>query len=226
MPVKKTIDKARLAPELQVLLPENDLCDVFVGDSCYVLAPLPAGRFEKMANEIIGLAADVFGEIATKAGGDEMLNYALLADAFQKGVSKAIKSGSFVNIIAAALDLDENIVRSEVTMKQAYYIAGCLWKQNFDMSNLSEDARKNVGSLLVTIGVKKEKNDTVYQWADYAIRTLHSLHAGSPSERIELVLKAADGLGLIQKSSPTEDSTPISPSSSGSAESTSPGNAQ
>lgn len=222
MPVKKNLDRAQLPPELRALLPDTELADVMIGTEVYVLAPLPAGRVEQMATELLNLTADVFGEINSRASGNEVLNYAALADALQKGISKAIASGTAFKIVSVALDLPEETVRNDATIKQLYHIAGLLWSQNFDMSTLADTSRKNVSGLLVTLGVQKGAGDTVYQWAEYAIRTLSSQNAGSPQERIALVMKMAQSMELIESHSPTGSASPLSPTGSGSTENTSP----
>lgn len=211
MPVVRNVEKSKLSPELMALMPESEKELVVVGDTVYEIVPLAAGQVEHAAQEILNIIRELFGEITGAATRkDEVLNYAMMADALQRGIGKAIDSGAVVRLLATALDLDEKEVRARITVKQIYHVAGVLWKQNFDMSSLAEGSRKNFESLLGAFGLKTKTPDIVYQWAEYTLRVLSSPQAGSHEERIKEVIRVAESLGLGGRESTTEDASATS----------------
>jgi len=226
MPVKKH----EVPDALKALLPEDHVELVVVGSTCYELAPLTAGKAEVVLKELVEVIIRSFSELTKitdlpEGNTKNIQDVAELTKALKKGLEATIAEGRIIRIVATALDLTEDIIRAEATIKQLHHIVGMLWKQNFDMGNVAEDSRKNFDGLLVALSLKN-RDDIVYQWADYALRVLPNPMAGSLTERIDLVLHLAADLTMIEKTEvekyiQSRESTPILPSTPGSTENTS-----
>lgn len=214
---------------LKILLPEDHVEKVIIGKTCYEMAPLTAGSAEIVLKELVEILVRSFSEllkVAEQPGGNSksVEDVATLTQALKKGLESIVADGKVIRIVSVVLDLEEEVIRKEATIKQLHYIIGLLWKQNFDMSDLSDDARKNFDGLLVALSLKN-RDDIVYQWADYALRVLPSPAAGSLKERIVLVMQLASDLSMVEKAEvekfiQSKESTPILPITQDSAEST------
>lgn len=199
MPVKIN----EIPEELKVLMPEGHIEKVLIGKTCYELAPLTAGQAEIVIKELVEVIIRSFSELLKVAeqpeGKEKSINDVVeLTSALKKGLEAVVAEGRVIKIIAIALELDEDIIRKEATIKQLHHIVGILWKQNFDMTDVGETSRKNFDSLLVALSLKN-KDDIVYQWADYTLRMLINPQVGSLTERIVLVMQFAADAGMIEK---------------------------
>lgn len=217
----------KVPDELRAFLPEESVEKVVVGNDCYEMAPLPAAKAEQVATEIIEIIASVFNDLSTAleapvANVKEAVNLTMMV---KRGLLAAVKDQRVQRIAAVALDLPLEDIQQRATIRQLHHIIGCIWKQNVDPDRLPEVSRKNMESLLAATGLRRQ-TDRVYQWADFALRTLSNPHAGLPEERIVTVLRLATENGLLD---PAETErmlkqviTPSSPASTDSPASTSP----
>ena len=223
MPVKRN----EIPENLKVLMPEEHIELVLIGKTCYELAPLTAGKAEIVIKELVEVIIRSFSELLKVGEQPEgraknMENIVELTSALKKGLEAVVAEGRVIRIIATALDLEEDIVRKEATIKQLHHITGLLWKQNFDMADVPEDARKNFDGLLVALSLKN-RDDIVYQWADFALRMLVNPQVGSLKERIVSVMQFAADVDMIEKKEVekfihSKDSTPTSPATPASPE--------
>jgi len=194
-----------LPEKLKYLIPDMAKEAVVVGDKAYELVPLTEGQAELLAREVAEIATTIAGELlgvinkAKTDGERKPEDVTTYLATINTGLSKLITNGNIPNIVSIALDLEIAEVKKVMTIKQLHHFAGVLWKQNFDFSDAEVSASKNFNRLLAAVGFGNP-DTRVYQWADTTLNVLLDSQRFSPQERIDLVLKLAYDIELLDKS--------------------------
>jgi len=227
--------KAESVPEnLKYLLPDTVSDTVIVGDTPYVLVPLTAGQAEAVSKEVSEILHAVTKDIIqvvqdAKREDKKLEDMTGMMESLKKGINTVIESGKIISIVAIALDLEEDFIRKNVTVKQLHHFAGAFWKQNFDFSDVPEHVAKNFNGLLEVAGFTNQ-NTQVFRWAEATLVLLQDSDSGSPERRIDIVLQIAYDLGLLEVLPPrlskgtllpVNESTPTLPTTADSTENTS-----
>lgn len=200
MPKKLT----EVPEELAYLLRDQVKDPVVIGNDVYEMVPLSAAQAEVISKEVAELISTIAEDIIrsvkrTQTGQGVSPQESVDAlHGVKSGLEKIVSGGKIIKIVAMALDLDEEIVRSSATIMQLHHLAGILWKQNFDFSSAPEVSVKNFSRLLEALGFGS-MDKRVFQWAENAIIVLSDFQHGSPDERIDCVLQAAFDLDLLNQ---------------------------
>lgn len=115
---------------LRSLLPSENTECVLIGSTAYEMLPLSEDAFE----ELVGLVWAFLRDLTSRTENESDIEVLVKGKRVQKFLSKI-------------LDMSEQEIGKQMTLKQVLHAAGVLYKQNFDWESLPENTRKNLQPL-------------------------------------------------------------------------------